>query len=225
MNKFTKLLVIIGFTIIAVIGIQYVITERLQIEQLSNQVINDSTLRVVSQSSDGTQLGSAVIIKEDALHYYALTNEHVIENYVSIQVIDYYNNSYFADVYPGSINAYYDLAIISFDKTADLSVLDISVSYEIGDSIQAAGYPLSIFKITSGKITAIGPVESEITFAVIAHNALVNHGSSGGALLNLDNQIIGINYARKSIDGLFTRGYAIPAAKVLEYLTNIGFER
>ena len=58
-----------------------------------------------------------------------------------------------------------------------------------------------------------------VTFTVLEHNAETNGGSSGGAILNIDLELIGIHYAgSRDSSGNFVRGYAIPIDKIHEFL-------
>ena len=62
--------------------------------------------------------------------------------------------------------------------------------------------------------------KSNVTFDVIKHTAFINNGSSGGGLLNYNQELIGINFASSvnSTTEEFVTGYAIPIEKVREFL-------
>jgi len=64
---------------------------------------------------------------------------------------------------------------------------------------------------------------SDVKFDVLAHNAPIDNGSSGGALLNINLKIAGINYAASKANDEFITGYTIPAVKIHEYLNNYVF--
>ena len=87
------------------------------------------------------------------------------------------------------------------------------------------GNPSSIKNVISeGKIDCFGYVsldstKSNIEFEVIVHSAAIAGGSSGGALLDSNNEIIGITFAGVfDRDGIFITGYAIPSEKIIEFL-------
>ena len=61
--------------------------------------------------------------------------------------------------------------------------------------------------------------KSKIDFEVIVHTALIDSGSSGGALINKNNEIVGITFAGVfDNNDKFITGYAIPSSKIIEFL-------
>lgn len=206
-----------------------------------------STLSVCSVSynddhSTAYSNGSGVIILEDDLYYYCLTNNHValgdtgnpVQRYI---VADCYGIEYKA------ILAYadpdYDLALLAFLKSevkkvgATLSVAKFAdENAKVGDRVIAIGSPEGrIDAVTLGKVSGydnvnIGGVSedlSNVKFKALCHSAPTYHGSSGGALYNTDLEIVGINYAASyNEDGSYRHGFAIPLDKVLEFLDSIG---
>lgn len=184
----------------------------------------DSSIRLVVHIENGIKHGSAVVFDEDNSYYYLLTNHHVIDDAISIDAVDYYNNSYDATLLELSGQSIYDLAILKIEKQIILSVLDIASSYQMNNSIRSIGYPNSIFGITYGEILRKESIIHEVTFPVLHHSSYIQHGSSGGALINQDLKIIGINFAVKIENQVYIESYAIPAEKILEYLAIIGYE-
>lgn len=180
-------------------------------------------------------LGSGVIFSITENIYYVLTNNHVIYDYGrthhEYKIKDYKGNTYTAQLYTGSNQAAYDLAILYFTKQDEtLKVSSFGQSNpKISDTVISLGQPggqdntFTIGEVISyRKITLSGDnVESSnVEFEVIRHNAPIAAGSSGGVILNTSFEIIGINYAGLK-DGAFDLnaiGYAIPLEKVLEYL-------
>jgi S1-C subfamily serine protease len=180
-------------------------------------------------------LGSGVIfsIKDDT--YYVLTNNHVIYAYGrtnhEYKIKDYKGNIYTAQLYVGSNQAAYDLAILYFTKQdEDLKVSRFAESNpKVTETILSLGQPggqdntFTIGQVTSyRKITISGgnTESSNVQFEVIRHNAPIAAGSSGGVILNTSFELVGINFAGLK-DGAFDLnaiGYAIPLEKVLEYL-------
>lgn len=135
--------------------------------------------------------------------------------------------------------ASYDLAVLSFkvhkkgnsgDKLTDNDYKTLPFSAtnpKIGDKVIAIGNPFSVFNsVTVGAVKEYAEVSvdddktSEVKFPVISHNAPINHGSSGGALLNSSYQIAGINFAcgLDKVTGKFSAGYAVSVKKVIEFL-------
>lgn len=193
---------------------------------------NYNTFLGVTTSSSSGQ-GSGIIFYESSNYYYVLTNNHVTVkesgyDKVSYTVEDYSGNSYEATL--KYEDASYDLAVVYFKKrTTKLNVIDLAKGNpNTGDEIVAIGQPEGQNNaITYGKILSYvdGPklscedYESNVTFKVICHNAETNHGSSGGALLNVNLELIGLVYAgRTNSSGEFVKGYAIPIEKIHEFL-------
>lgn len=188
-------------------------------DQRAYDEILTSHIRLVVTRENQTSFGTSVIFDEDIQYYYAITNHHVVDQATKIDGVDFENNIYQMDVI--NSNSYYDLAVLKFEKDIDLKVLKISEVYHLNDEIKAVGYPRSIFTISSGSIDMIDVVDFDMTIQVIHHSASIDHGSSGGALLNNKNEIIGINFAA-NLDSQIS--YAIPGVKVNQYLSSIDYK-
>ncbi len=159
--------------------------------------------------------GSGVIISSDG---YIVTNNHVVNGATDITVTLNDRKNYKAKVVGSDPNT--DLALIKIDAK-NLPVMPVGNSDEarLGQWVLAVGYPLNLdVTVTQGIISAksrnIGinrqgnaPVES-----FIQTDAAVNPGSSGGALVNTQGELIGINSAIASQTGSFAGyAYAIPS--------------
>ncbi len=184
--------------------------------------------------------GSGVIFAENNDCFYCLTNNHVTNIDSQCTSKKYTITDYKGYSYNGSLicsSADYDLAVLRFSKRSDSSLelkpLNIQKTNPVvGDFVIAIGQPEGQNNtITIGNVVKYENVTledstdvSNVKFEVICHDAPINHGSSGGVLINLKGEIVGINYAG-SVDenGDFLAGYAIPIEKVIEYLTANGF--
>ena len=173
--------------------------------------------------------GSGVIISADG---YIVTNNHVVDGATDISVTLNDRKSYKAKVIGTDANT--DLALIKIDGH-NLSVMPLGNSDEarLGQWVLAIGYPLNLdVTVTEGIISAksrnIGinrqgsaPVES-----FIQTDAAVNPGSSGGALVNTNGELIGINAAIASPTGSYAGyAYSIPSnlvKKVVEDILKFG---
>lgn len=159
--------------------------------------------------------GSGVIISSDG---YIVTNNHVVNGATDISVTLNNRRNYKAKVIGTDPNT--DLALIKIDGK-DLPVMNIGNSDEVklGQWVMAIGYPLNLdVTVTQGIVSAksrnIGintqaaaPVES-----FIQTDAAVNPGSSGGALVNTNGELVAINSAIASPTGSFAGyAYAIPS--------------
>jgi serine protease Do len=185
------------------------------------QHVLESHVRLVVTKDNQTSFASSVIFDEDDTYYYGLTNHHVVNDASAIDAVDYKNKIYQASIVDAS--EYYDLAIIKFEKSSlnPLHVLKLAETYNINDEIKAVGYPRSIFTISNGHIDIIDTVSERVTIQVIHHTAEIDHGSSGGALLNLKNQIVGINFGASPEENM---SYAIPGLKVKQYIDSINYK-
>lgn len=167
------------------------------------------------QIPDQKASGSGVIISNDG---YIVTNNHVVNGATEITVTLNDRKNFKAKVIGTDPNT--DLALIKIDAK-DLPVMPIGNSDEakLGQWVLAIGYPLNLdVTVTQGIISAksrnIGinrqgkaPVE-----AFIQTDAAVNPGSSGGALVNTNGELVGINAAIASPTGAYAGyAYAIPS--------------
>lgn len=176
--------------------------------------------------------GSGVVISSDG---YIVTNNHVIENADQIEITLSDNQTYKAELIGADPNT--DLALIKVDA-GDLEAVPLGNSDQakLGEWVLAVGNPLNLTStVTAGIISAKGrniniiggksksssPIES-----FIQTDAAVNPGNSGGALVNVNGELIGINTAIKSPTGSFTGySFAVPVnivKKVVDDLLEYG---
>jgi len=167
--------------------------------------------------------GSGVIISPDG---YIITNHHVIEN--SSEVIITTND-----------NREYEAEIIGSDEVTDVAVLKInsnekfeyilfgdSENSEIGQWVLAVGNPYNLNStVTAGIISSKSRDLNEydqINQSFIQTDAAVNIGNSGGALVNINGELIGINTAIQSMTGGFVGySFAIPSNIVRKIFEDI----
>jgi serine protease Do len=191
--------------------------------RVDEDTLYQAHLRIVSTSTDGqTKFGSAVIFDDDRNYYYALTNHHVVDGSNNVDAIDYKNNRY--DVEVINSRASFDLAIIKIERIERLRKLDFADEVIIDSDVIAVGYPQSIFTLTEGVISTIETIDHEVTVDVIHHSAVIDHGSSGGALINSDYEIVGINFAGYvDANDVVTESYAIPSTRIISYITSVDY--
>ena len=112
-------------------------------------------------------------------------------------------------------DAYTDLAVIKIDATGlTPAVLGDSDHLEVGEFVLAMGNPLDMdFTVTSGIVSAVNREVSAsdgTSYSAIQTDAAINSGNSGGALVNLKGEVIGINNLKLSGEGIEGIGFAIP---------------
>ena len=161
-------------------------------------------------------LGSGVVI--DAAKGYVVTNNHVVDNATKIQVQLSDGRKYDAKVIGKDPRS--DIALIQLNDAKNLTAIKIADSDDlrVGDYTVAIGNPYGLGEtVTSGIVSALGRsglnVENYENF--IQTDAAINRGNSGGALVNLNGELIGINTAILAPDGgNIGIGFAIPSTMV-----------
>ena len=177
--------------------------------------------------------GSGIIISEDG---YILTNNHVVssssEDFFyqiteATQINVYlYNDS---TAYPATIvgqDELTDIAVIKIDKTGlTPAELGDSDTVQVGAFAMAVGNPLGMqSSITCGNISAVNRELTDSdgkTGTYIQTDAAINSGNSGGALVNSNGQVIGINTLKLSATGVEGMGFAIPINSVKDIYTQL----
>ena len=172
--------------------------------------------------------GSGVIINDEG---YIVTNNHVIANADDLEVTLHDNRSYKARVVGTDPST--DIAVVKIDQEdlAYLSFVD-SDQAQVGDWVLAVGNPFNLNStVTAGIISAKGRsinilADSLAIESFIQTDAAVNPGNSGGALVNLAGNLIGINTAIASPTGAYSGySFAVPSnivSKVVEDLIAYG---
>lgn len=158
--------------------------------------------------------GSGVIVRADG---YILTNNHVVEGAQQIQV-----ELTDKRVLPAKI--------IGVDPDSDLAVIKIegadfpaiafadSQTLQVADVVLAIGNPFGVFgnTVTMGIVSALGRTqlsETNVFESFIQTDAAINQGNSGGALVNTNGDLVGINSSIFTRTGDFSGiGFAIPTA-------------
>ena len=196
-------------------------TEIVSIAELATKTIVQ--VQVGNMSEDGEFLpnggGSGVVISADGL---IMTNHHVIDNSTQVRVV-------FED------GRMYESEIIGSDRLTDIGLLKISASnlipisignsevLKVGDLAVAIGHPLTLGAaptVTTGVVSALErrldvggeAMNSGVTlFGLIQTDAPITRGSSGGALINNNGELIGITTAIATADvGAEGLGFAVP---------------
>jgi serine protease Do len=185
-----------------------------------------------TQPRTQTGLGSGIIVQKSGGTYYVLTNNHVVDQTTSIS-IKLQDQTVFDNVKVVGKDARRDLAIISFTSKENLAVADLGDSSElqVGDLVLAVGNPFGFENtVTMGIISALGRTSPTSDVATntdyIQTDASINQGNSGGALVNIKGEVIGINtWIAAPTGGSIGLGFAIPinnAKKAISDFINKG---
>lgn len=175
----------------------------------------------------GRGAGSGVIVSQDG---YIATNNHVIEGASKIEVLLNDNRSFSGEVV--GVDPDTDIALIKIDAK-NLPSLNFgdSEGIQIGEWVLAIGNPYEFRStVTAGivsakarniNILARGGSRTRIE-AFIQTDAAVNPGNSGGALVNLNGELVGINTAIASPTGSFAGySFAVPASLVRKVIYDL----
>lgn len=175
---------------------------------------------------DQSSLGSGVIYKIEDNKAFIITNNHVVENAGKLEIVTMDGTVKKADLV--GADKVSDIAVLSVDADGLHTVAQMGDSSNLrwGEAVFAIGNPLGFgdtltFGIVSNTQRTI-PVSLNQDGVydweqdVIQTDAAINEGNSGGALVNLKGQVIGINTMKISDMGVEGLGFAIPSNTVME---------
>lgn len=178
-------------------------------------------------------LGSGVIFNISGNKALVVTNQHVIADGAELEVVLTSGETRKARLVGEDL--FSDLAVLEIDKKGVERVARFGDSdlLEEGQSVMAIGNPLGISfsqTITAGIISSLrtpvpvffgydGQVDWEVE--LIQTDAAINRGNSGGALVNLDGEVIGINSMKVSDFGVEGLGFAIPSNDAVEIIRSL----
>ncbi len=151
----------------------------------------------IPYEDEGFSLGSGFLINEGG---FILTNAHVIRNATDIRVVRAKSREEFPARIIG-IDLATDSALIRIEPQPDMHVLTLgdSGALEVGEIVMAVGNPLGLnHTVSAGLISAKDRLVSEDEASLLDYlqtDTAINPGSSGGPLLNLYGQVVGINTA------------------------------
>lgn len=182
--------------------------------------------------------GSGIIIGSNDTELLIATNNHVVENTTSL-TIEFVDGTSIDTAYIKGTNSSNDIAVVAVkleeisEETADairIATLGDSDELAVGDQVVAIGNALGYGQsVTVGYVSALNrelTVDNN-TIQAIQTDASINGGNSGGALINMKGEIIGINFAKKSsststsstsIEGM---GYAIPISQAKDIINEL----
>ena len=180
----------------------------------SSIVFDDPSMQFVDEAS----LGSGIIVDHRG---YIVTNAHVVANAVNINVVTFSSGRV---VYPATIirkDLENDIAILKIEPDAPLptAVLGDSDMMRVADRVLTVGSPFGLEQtVTAGIISDDSRdlvIDGQVYEDMLQTDAAINRGNSGGALVNVGGEVIGINTAIYAPTGVFTGvGFAIPINKV-----------
>ncbi|MBP2370503.1 S1C family serine protease [Pseudonocardia parietis] len=198
--------------------------------------ITPSTVDIQVRTAEGASEGSGIVLTADGE---VLTNNHVVSgagNGAQITVSTSDGSQYRATVVGTSPS--YDLAVLRLEGASGLkaATLGESGSVQVGEQVVATGSPQGLSgTVTAGIVSALnrtvaagGEGEAPVVYNGLQTDAPINQGNSGGPLVNLEGQVIGINSAIATTGqgaGSIGLGFAIPvdtAKRVAQELMSEG---
>ncbi len=193
--------------------------------------VNYQVSTIFGGSSTGEASGSGIIITEDG---YILTNNHVIasdsSSYYAIQEatgikINIYNDDTTYDATVVGTDSYTDLAVLKIEKDGlTPATLGNSDNIRVGEFVMAIGNPLGMnYSVTTGVVSAVDrEVASDGTvYQAIQTDAAINSGNSGGALVDANGEVIGINTMKFAGTGVEGIGFAIPISSTTKVIDQL----
>ncbi|XP_036402683.1 serine protease HTRA1B-like [Megalops cyprinoides] len=189
------------------------------VERIAPAVVHIELYRkmVFSKREVAVASGSGFVVSEDGL---IVTNAHVVANKQRVKVELKSGASYDAKI--KDVDEKADIALIKIDAPTKLPVLLLGRSADLrpGEFVVAIGSPFSLQNtVTTGIVSTtqrggkeLGLRNSDMDY--IQTDAIINYGNSGGPLVNLDGEVIGIN-TLKVTAGI---SFAIPSDKIRQFL-------
>ncbi|KAF7704887.1 hypothetical protein HF521_020173 [Silurus meridionalis] len=190
------------------------------VEKIAPAVVHIELYRkmVFTKREMAVASGSGFVVSEDGL---IVTNAHVVANKHRVKVELKSGATYDAKI--KDVDEKADIALIQIDTPTKLPVLLLGSSADLrpGEFVVAIGSPFSLQNtVTTGIVSTtqrggkeLGLRNSDMDY--IQTDAIINYGNSGGPLVNLDGEVIGIN-TLKVTAGI---SFAIPSDKIRQFLT------
>jgi S1-C subfamily serine protease len=190
------------------------------------QKVAPAVVTVLNRSTQGSGSGSGVIVSEEG---YIITNNHVVEGARQLAVV-------FAD------NTRQEATLIGTDPLSDIAVIQVegnlpavaaigdAAALQPGEQVLAIGSPLGNFRntVTAGVVSALNRSVGSME-GLIQTDAAINSGNSGGPLINLRGEVVGINtlVVRSDFDGFGSTapveglGFSVPSTIFQRVITQL----
>ncbi|HJA72893.1 MAG TPA: trypsin-like peptidase domain-containing protein [Candidatus Limosilactobacillus faecipullorum] len=195
---------------------------------LFNQGSQSTTTNSLTKASEG----SGVIYKKSGNVSYVVTNNHVVSGAKKIKVL--LSNGKTVDADLVGKDATTDLAVLKINAANVSTVASFGDSSQVkaGQDVLAVGSPMGTKyanSVTKGIISApkrtVKASSDAVATTVIQTDAAINSGNSGGPLVNMAGQVIGINSMKLSSDGSGTSvegiGFSIPSNEVVNVINQL----
>lgn len=211
----------------ATTSITYILGENASLSQLFEQVRESVVVirALVSQTNDFVILQGSGFVYNDTGQMIILTNNHVIDNAININVTFSNGNTYAASLEGANPNA--DVAVLTTNAPQSEYkplIMVSSSTLNVGDSVIVVGTPYGLAgSMSNGIISALNRTITvdQITITnIIQTTAPLNPGNSGGPVMNYQGQVVGM--ATAIIQESQGIGLAIPSDTILQSIIDIG---
>lgn len=195
------------------------------------QKVSPSVVMILAGDDAGMALGTGIIMSKDG---YIITNAHIIDDAKEIQIVLNDNKTIYDATIMGA-DTMSDIAVLKVDAThLQPAVFGDSEQVIVGESVVTIGNPYSVDyaqTVTNGIISGIryNVYDGKTSSNLLQTNAQLNPGNSGGPLINMYGQVIGINSSKIMSSGDSTYeglGFAIPmtdAKEIVDELIRFGY--
>ncbi len=195
------------------------------------QRLSPSVVMILASDRSSMGLGTGIIMSQDG---FIITNAHIIEGAQEIQIVLNDNTTSYTAQVMGSDSAS-DIAVLKIEATGlEPATFGDSDQVVVGEGVVTIGNPYSTEyaqTVTDGIISGIrrNLYGSNVSTDLLQTNAQLNPGNSGGPLINMYGQVIGINSSKIMSSGSATYeglGFAIPmtdAKEIVDELIRYGF--
>lgn len=199
------------------------------IDKVYNSVL---CIEVLNNNGDTISSGTGFVYQKDSKYGYVLTNAHVVSNNSNIQGT--LSNNKVVTLTVLGTDTYTDLAVLRMDVNDVLQVASIgsSSNVKIGNTVFTVGSPMgstylgTVTKgILSGKDRLVSTSSSSnssgesFTVKVLQTDAAISPGNSGGPLVNLAGDVIGITSLKLVNEEVEGMGFAIPIEDAMDYVS------
>ncbi|MCL1935264.1 MAG: trypsin-like peptidase domain-containing protein [Defluviitaleaceae bacterium] len=212
------------------------------VETVRDSVVSINTTNVAQVSSrfinpffdndrEVSAAGTGIVFHQDEENVYIVTNEHVIEQAISIEVS--FDRNQRVEAFVMGRDAVSDLAVlyIPWSSLHEIDINNVTIAefgdsseMQIGEFVMAIGNALGQGIITTMGVVSATNLQLEIDnrlLSVMQTDAAINPGNSGGPLINSRGQVIGINTVKLSRPNVYGMGYSITSNVAIPIMDSI----
>ena len=212
-----------------VIGCVVVIGTCFGVPSIRSKILNNSTSSIINNTSSSSSSSNSGYVSQVNLSNYSDTAVYaankILPSIVGIK-LEYTVNNSMLQMFGKSSSSTATAKIVGQDEQTDLAVIKIeksglskaefadSDSIKVGEFAMAVGNPIGMqSSVTCGIVSAVNRQVTDSDgkqYTLIQTDAAINSGNSGGALVNSEGKVIGINTLKLSGTGIEGMGFAIP---------------